>query len=264
MRFREFLLHHVFIAVLVLVGSVLLAFALQVDKPASARPANGERTPVLVELFTSEGCSSCPVVDGIAASLQQKQPIANAQVVLLSFHVDYWDRLGWKDRFSSHDFTLRQQRYSSWFSEDQVYTPEVVVNGRETRAEFLDKEIRNATSDAKPVAVTIKPKSPSVVTISATSDAKTNAGLFVAIAEDDLTTTVRGGENGGRTLKHSGVVRKFVPLGKLEKGALTKEFAVPSDPQWQSAKLMLVCFAPDEKSGRILGVNAQPLAQLVK
>jgi hypothetical protein len=230
------------------------------EKQASA----AQRTPVLVELFTSEGCSSCPPVDKAVAELQSRQPVANAQVVLLSFHVDYWNELGWKDRFASHDYTLRQQQYSALFSEGSVYTPEVVIDGKESQAQWLPDEIRNAAGATKPVTVRIASKSPHVVAISAQADSNTHARVLVAVTEDGLSTKVGGGENGGRLLTHSGVVRNLSSLGKLEKGALSRDYTVSLDPQWQVSKLMLVCFAQDEKTGRVLGVTAQPMAELVK
>ena len=239
--------------------AVLVGNALS-DKPASS----AQRTPVLVELFTSEGCSSCPPVDKLAAELESRQPVANAQVVLLSFHVDYWNDLGWKDRFASHDYTLRQQQYSALFSENQVYTPELVVDGKESQAQWLRDEIRNAAAGAKPVALKITQKSGHDVAITAEADAKTHARVLVAITEDGLSTNVGGGENGGHVLTHAGVVRTFTTLGKLEKGTLNKDFTVALDPQWQVPKLTLVCFAQDEKTGRVLGVSVEPVAQMVK
>jgi hypothetical protein len=244
----------------VLAGTVLHATHASSDKPTS----NVQRTPVLVELFTSEGCSSCPPVDKLVAELESRQPVANAQVVLLSFHVDYWNDLGWKDRFASHDYTLRQQQYSALFSENEVYTPELVVDGKESQAQALPQEIHNAAAAQKAVALTIAPKSGHDVAITAQADPKTHARVLVAITEDGLSTNVGGGENGGHVLSHSGVVRSFVSLGKLEKGTLTKDFTVALDPQWQVPKLTLVCFAQDEKTGRVLGVSAAPVAQVVK
>jgi hypothetical protein len=251
----------VFFAVLctLVLGGLVVTHAFQQKQSVSTT-----RTPVLVELFTSEGCSSCPPADKLAAEMQSRQPIPNAQVVLLAFHVDYWDQLGWKDRFSSHEYTLRQQHYSSLFSEDQIYTPEVIVDGKEARFERLPDEVRNAAGAQKSVALEVAPKSQRVVTISANGSANTNARLLVAIAEDGLSTKVGGGENGGTTLQHSGVVRRLASLGTWNGGTLTKEFTIPDDPQWDKSKLTLVAFAQDEKTGRVLGVTAQPLAAIAK
>ena len=98
-------------------------------------------TPIIVELFTSEGCSSCPAADALLQSLVDTQPIAGADVIGLGHHVDYWNELGWRDRFSSAASTNRQQRYGQVFNVDSIYTPQMVVDGRE---EFVGSDSRGA------------------------------------------------------------------------------------------------------------------------
>ena len=172
---------------------------------AAIRFAGGPQQIALVELYTSEGCSSCPPAEAWL-SRQKENPGLWKQFVPIAFHVDYWDRLGWRDRFSSKKWTERQSRYAALWGSESVYTPAVVVNGREQRrwstsnlAQPNDKQVgvlQASTSDGKSFSIDFKP-------------AQGNSGdweAHLALLGSDIATNVRAGENGGRNLRHDFVV----------------------------------------------------------
>ena len=227
------------------------------------------RSPVLVELFTSEGCSSCPPADVLLAKLQREQPVAGAEVVALSLHVDYWDHQGWKDPFSSKTFTARQQSYARVFGEDRVYTPQMVVDGRD---EFTGSDEATAlrvvsaaasrprlalTVDARAAAGSVKI---SIDLPPAPADAEP-IDVVVALAEDGLTSSVRRGENHGRTLSHAAVTRKLQTLGALEKESFVASGQLDLHPSWQRDRMRAVVFLQGRTSRQVYGAAAVALGR---
>jgi hypothetical protein len=253
------------IATVCAVVAVLLT-SVMAHVPA-AQPA-GEPVPVLLELFTSEGCSSCPPADRLLAVLAKEQPIPGARIIPLELHVDYWDDLGWKDPASSAAATRRQQSYGRVFGEDRVYTPQMVVDGRDefvgsdaseaqrviTRAlkqQHARVTLRSAIENGT-VAATV-----TVTDLPAQALREPLEGVF-AVTEDGLSTVVRRGENGGRTLQHDAVVRQLLSLGTVKDGAeLTPHVAL--QPAWQPARLNAVVFVQGRKSQRVWGAATVPL-----
>ena len=188
-------------------------------------------TPVIVELFTSEGCSSCPPADTLLSHLEKTQPIPGVEVIGLGEHVDYWNHGGWADRFSSPAFSARQSDYSNAFRKDTVYTPQMIVDGR---TEFVgsDEDLaRNAITRAarQPKAQVSVTQTGSTLSVRVdhlpASTASDISEVVLAITEDGLSSSVGGGENAGRRLVHSAVVRQLTVLGRVSGSVFT---AVPS------------------------------------
>jgi hypothetical protein len=233
-------------------------------------PADNDatRVPVLLELFTSEGCSSCPPADRLLEILDQKQPVAGADLIVLSEHVDYWDRLGWKDPFSSSQYTSRQQDYTNKYNFDGVYTPQLVVDGRfgcvgsdgreassaiqkAIRERKIPIEISNVSRDGNQVRAHIE--------LPADQSFKGgHAILFVAIADNRAESRVARGENAGRSLTHVAVTRVFKQVGTIElESASAKDVSLSVQPGANGSRL--VAFIQDPKSGHVLGVAVQKL-----
>jgi hypothetical protein len=234
---------------------------------ARTTEAGVPRRAVVVELFTSEGCSSCPPADELLGRLRRDLSAKNVQVIPLGFHVDYWDGLGWKDRFSSAKFTQRQEQYAQALRVDGPYTPEMVVDGA---VEFVGNDaghaqqtIREAAS--QPEVATVKISSAAAyqlsVQVKAPSSAK-DAQVVLAITEDNLTTQVGSGENGGRTLHHAAVVRELRQLGQMHEGSF--ETSVPVKPQkdWKLEDLQAVVFVQEGVTGKILGAATMTLGSI--
>ncbi|MBK8812985.1 MAG: DUF1223 domain-containing protein [Acidobacteria bacterium] len=181
-------------------------------------------SPVIVELFTSEGCSSCPAAERALEFLRREQPVPNAEIITLALHVDYWDRSGWKDEFSSPLFTQRQEFYASRFKLDSAYTPQMVIDGRfEVVGSDTGRATRLIQDAAKHPKAAIEAKFVgNELNINIDSIPKhEDATVFVAVVEDEITREISGGENRGRTLKHASVVRELRAIGPVRSDTST-------------------------------------------
>ena len=222
----------------------------------------GAKGFAVIELFTSEGCSSCPPADKLVEKIQQESN--NQPVYILAFHVDYWNRLGWKDVFSSAAYSKRQNQYADWLKTQSVYTPQIVVNGRK---EFIGSEegtLRNAIKSSlqkpSPLVLTLndvkfdKDKVGLNYNIEGTTN---NASLVLALVQKSATTNVKAGENGGRTLSHVQIVRNLqtLDLGGKNNGSAT--IAIPSTLNNQS--LEVVAFLQNNGNGQILAAAKSSL-----
>ena len=208
---------------------------------------------VLVELFTSEGCSSCPPADAVLARLHREQPVPGVQLIVLSEHVDYWNSLGWKDPFSAALFSDRQGQYSG-----HIYTPQAVVDGRADVLGSDERAIVRAVAAAgrEPHGTLRLTATPSGVRIAVTGlSGHSDAEVMVAVVEDGLVSRVERGENAGRTLAHTAVVRALQRGGTIPAAAdrWTNEVPVSLDGSWRRPRV--VAFVQDARSRRILAAG---------
>jgi hypothetical protein len=229
---------------------------------AAKGPADG-RTPVLLELFTSEGCSSCPPADRLLEALDEKQPFPYADLIVLSEHVDYWNSGGWRDPFSSKAFSVRQSRYAQQFHLDDIYTPQLVVDGRlelvGSNGPQAKRAIEAAAEDKK-IALTLSNLTRSGdaihlhVQFAELPGEFGPATLVVALAEDKARSDVRNGENAGRFLTHVAVVRAMTPVASVRSGeAFSKDLNLPLSGLNHLTKLRVVVFLQTNNSRQIAG-----------
>ena len=234
---------------------------------------DGKRSPVIVELFTSEGCSSCPPADKVLAELESAQQIAGAEIIPMSEHVDYWNYIGWSDPFSSEMFSARQQAYAPVFRNDGVYTPQMVVDGQ---AEFVGSNLSKAQTaiaraaklpkgevniQVHPDAQTIRVKI-SVVKLPAIN-VDDFAEVLLAITETNLTSQVARGENSGRRLPHTAVVRELRSLGRMDNANKVFETTTTAimKRDWKPNDVRFVVFVQEHANKRILAAGSASLAK---
>jgi hypothetical protein len=214
------------------------------------------RIPVLAELFTSEGCSSCPPADTLLMKLDQMQPVAGAQIIVLSEHVDYWNSDGWKDPYSSAQFSARQEMYAHSLLGEK-FTPQVVIGGRSQFSGNDGKAIlaaiaREAARPKTAVRIVAANRDGNEAMIGlAVGVASGKADVWIAMADDRDQSNVRSGENSGRTLNHVAVVRSLGKVGTVTKAAgFEKTVRVPLNSQ--TADMRVVVFVA-ESGGPVLG-----------
>lgn len=205
------------------------------------------RVPVLAELYTSEGCSSCPPADAVLARLLREQPVPGARILALSEHVDYWNHNGWRDPFSSAQYSQRQQSYGERFRLDSVYTPQLVIDGA---IEVLGSDWKKAIGAVEVAAR--RPKVELTVTVhdgTATVEvgACERAGLWLAIASDAAESSVTRGENAGRRLAHVMVARSLEKIGETNPQAGIRREVRLKGPG------TVIAFVQERGQGRVSG-----------
>ncbi len=214
--------------------------------------------PVVLELYTSEGCSSCPPADALLSRYARAGSVAGIPVISLGEHVDYWDGASWRDQFSQHKFSERQEIYANALNARSA-TPQMVVDGHEIHdggSADLDRQAitQAARAPKATVGLTVSGRtlSVSVSHIPATAG-KGLVDVLLAVTQDGLSSEVRGGENRGRRLAHGAVVRRLTLLGTVTHGTFTAAPTVSLDPSWQRGHLHAVVLVQARDSHRIVG-----------
>jgi hypothetical protein len=233
---------------------------------------------VIVELFTSEGCSSCPPADAVLARLQQTQPVAGAEVIALGEHVDYWNYIGWSDPFSSAAFSARQETYARALGQqDRVYTPQIIVDGQtEFNGSAMNKALEAIAKAARSPKADVRIVIPETKTQKDNQEIRFNvsvknvpsvdrgdvAEVVFALTEDKLSSNVTRGENSGSKLAHTAVVREMRALGRVDPATKTfdSEKTMAIADGWKRDDLRVVVFVQERANRRVLGAAVLNLA----
>jgi hypothetical protein len=241
----------------------LILCASQSINAAECGTKSGAVTVPLLELYTSEGCSSCPPADKWLSGLKPDPK----KIIPLAFHVDYWDYIGWKDKFSKAEYSDRQRKTASFAGAGFVYTPQFVMNGQDFKGwdnsrlnEAIEKSQKLASRADLSLNAVTQTNGEITLQVNAKavnpSDVK-NADIFVAIYENKLVSQVNAGENNGRELKHDYVVRNFFGAYQLSnQNEFAKNFNLK--PEWKSRQAGAVIFVQDSRNGEILQSLALP------
>jgi hypothetical protein len=237
---------------------ILLIIAVSAFVNTRRKLAANDKGFVVIELFTSEGCSSCPPADAVVAKIQKESN--NKPVYILAFHVDYWNSAAWKDAFSGADYSHRQKQYAAWLHLQSVYTPQIVVNGK---TEFVGSEegtLRNAIKTSLQVNaiawLTLSDVKVNRNKLSLQYLAQGNTGnsvLILALLQKSAQTKVAGGENGGRTLSHVQIVRGLKEI-KLKGSNGAAEIDLPTG--FDTTQGELIAFIQNTSSGTITGATS--------
>lgn len=227
--------------------------------------------PVVVELFTSEGCSSCPPFDTFLRKVDTLQPVKGVEVIGIEEHVDYWNQDGWVDPYSALQWTQRQEGYVARFKDKSAFTPQLIVDGDKeilgTNTTAVFNAIRTA-AEQENLQVSVQAGAPDGkdeqqftihVTSAAASAKPPKADVWLAVTEDGLQMQVTGGENNGRTLQHASVIRSLEKIGTLSDKsgpAFTADPRVKFKSSWKKSSLHVVVFVQDHKSLRIVGAGS--------
>jgi len=235
---------------------IILIFSLFLLIGNSIFSQNNSKGFALLELYTSEGCSSCPPADELLGKIQNEYKDKN--VYVLAYHVDYWDKQGWKDIFSNADFTKRQYDYAQFLGKEPIYTPQVIINGKTDYIGSQETSLRNGIKLAlsKPAAVDLsletKQQNDKLSLNYSINGTFKNSHLLIAVVQKSAKSNVKRGENAHRVLSHYQIVQRLQTIDlKVAKGNST--ITLPKNFNMQDFEI--IGFVQDIKSGAILGVK---------
>ncbi len=231
---------------------------------------SGPQTAALVELYTSEGCSSCPPADRWLSSFVN--PLAAQRVVPIAFHIDYWDDLGWKDAFADERYTERQRAFAKASGAGYVYTPQVVIGGRDDRDWRREGETAEAIARINATAaraeIELRPRATAQGGIAVEASARIPSGtraadlaLFVVATQDGLSSRVTAGENNGEHLRHSFVVRAMAVARPAAGASLHAAATFAAKPDWNLDKMGVAAFVQNLKTGEVLQAVSAPVCR---
>lgn len=210
----------------------------------------------VIELFTSEGCSSCPPADALVAKIQKEN--ISKPVYILAYHVDYWNRLGWKDVFSSHEYSDRQNKYARWLKLSQIYTPQAIVNGRTELVGSEEGKLRNAIKNGldKPAKTELSLNNVKIDNNKANiqyhvEGIDNSSALIIALIEKNATTKVERGENAGHTLSHVQIVTQLRSVTLKNSNSGIESITLPHS--FDSQKYEMIGFIQNTATGEITG-----------
>lgn len=241
------------VSALAAISLVLLAKPAPAQGPTQAPTAGG--VPILVELFTSEGCSSCPPADDVLARLEKAQPVAGAQVIVLAHHVDYWDSLGWPDPWSSGASSARERSYGKG-----SYTPHAFIDGDANMVGSRSGAIESAIGDAAkkqhlPVTLDVVAADKNAFDVTVRTSPPADSDIVIAVVQNRGKVAVPRGENAGKTLEHVGIVRSTVTAapGSKIRVNLPAPIAAPDGTSFSIA-----AFVQERGSRHVLGSALKP------
>jgi hypothetical protein len=240
-------------ALLLCITAVVVSAFTALKKPANKPPEKGF---ALIELFTSEGCSSCPPADALVARIQKEDK--DKPVYILAYHVDYWNNLGWKDQFSNAAYSQRQRQYASWLKLSEVYTPQIVVNGKKEFVGSDEHTLRSViqTDLQKDASGELTLNNARIehdqLSVQYQSNGSKNQVLLIAFVQKAATTQVKNGENGGRTLAHINIVKSLnsISLHQQNGDATVKLPAGFNEQTWD-----IVGFVQNITTGEVLSAQ---------